>query len=109
MAALIHPSSDRRGERRHSSEHTGWKAEAVLRPGLLVRILNINSRGVLVQSPGRLRPGRTVELQLAELDGDRRPVVAGRVGRCRVAHLDPLLFHGVVVFDRPLDIQSRNE
>ena len=109
MAALIHPSRDRRRERRHSSEHTGWKSEAVLRPGLLVRILNISSRGVLVQSPGRLRPGRMVELQLAPLEGDRGPVVAGRVGRCRVVRLNPLLFHGVVVFDRPLDVAGRDE
>ena len=108
MAALT-VASERRGERRQPSEHTGWKPEAVLRPGLLVRILNMSSRGVLVQSPGRLRPGRTVELQLAELDGDRRPVVAGRVGRCRVVHLDPLLFHAVVVFDRPLVCPPQGE
>ena len=70
MAAVAAALAERRQVRRVSAEEAGWQEEAVLRPGLLVRIVNISAIGVLLESPARLRPGRRAELQLTSSAGD---------------------------------------
>jgi len=84
---------------RHGPEHGPWKAEAVLRPGVLVTVIDVAPHGVRVASPARLRPGRRAEIQFTAHDTDERCLVAGQVGRCRVTHLAPLCFEGVIEFE----------
>jgi hypothetical protein len=93
-------ASDRRRARRGSADLAGWSGDAVLRPGLLVRIVNIGPLGALVESPARLRPGRNAELQLVVAQTDQKQVVAGRVERCQVIALKPLSFQGAIAFER---------
>jgi hypothetical protein len=90
---------DRRRGQRGAPDHSGWCGQAVLRPGLPVRILNIGPFGALVECPARLRPGRRAELQLLPAGSARRQVVSGRVERCEVIALQPLSFHGAIAFE----------
>ncbi len=85
-------------------ESTGWNEEAVLRPGLLVRVVDIGPLGALLESPVRLRPGIRTELQLSANHADRRLIVSGRVGRCHIATLDPLRYRGSIEFDRVVEL-----
>jgi hypothetical protein len=93
-----------RGERRRADrtepDQAGWRTDAVLRPGLRVRVVNIGAYGVLVECRGRLRPGRPVELQLVSAATDRKQMVAGRMERCEVVQLQPLGFCGAIAFER---------
>jgi len=74
----------------------------VLRPGQAVVLVNISRRAALVESETRLRPGAHTELQLC--GGGARACVPGRVERCIVVRLDPLRYHGVVVFDDCVEV-----
>ena len=58
MAALavVH---ERRTEQRRTAGGVRCRADAVLRPGQPVVVVNINSRAALVESDVRLRPGAT--------------------------------------------------
>lgn len=91
---------ERRAGRRSSAEERGWRAAAVLRPGLEVSILDLGPGGARISSMARLKPGGRAELHLA---GDSRRVVSGRISRCRVVRLMPLRYEGAVVFDERLD------
>ena len=104
MAAVAAALAERRQLGRVSAEEAGWQAEAVLRPGLLVRIVNISAIGVLLESPARLRPGRRAELQLTSSAGDVRPLCAGRITRCAVTGISPMVFRGAVHFEHPLTV-----
>ncbi|MEZ5285499.1 MAG: hypothetical protein R2712_11990 [Vicinamibacterales bacterium] len=97
--------ADRRAGTRVHADTWCWRADAVLRPGVLVRVINIGPCGVLVESPARLRPGHRAELQLTAQDGDRRHLLVGRVARCQVLRLAPLCFRGAIAFDLDLDIR----
>jgi hypothetical protein len=94
---------ERRRADRSGPDRAGWRTDAVLRPGLLVRVVNIGPYGVLLECPSRLRPGRTAELQLVSAASDRKQVVAGRIERCHVVRLQPLGFCGAIAFDAALD------
>ena len=104
MAALTDPCSDRRTEQRVAAERLRWRANAVLRPGQPVVLLNINSRAALVESDARLRPGAHTELQL--LGGGDRTTIRGRLERCQVAALGPLRYRGVLIFDHRLELDD---
>jgi hypothetical protein len=93
---------DRRRAARAAPDAVGWRQDALLRPGLPVRVLDIGPFGALVECPSRLRPGRRAELQLITAATDQKQVVHGRVERCHVARLEPLNFHGAIVFDNAL-------
>jgi len=82
-------------------------AEAVLRPGQAVVLVNISRRGALVNSGARLRPGAKAELLLCGTDVRVR--VEGRLDRCQVVSLDPLRYRGVVVFDEDVGIGTGAE
>ena len=99
MAALSSGRAERRRGIRMRPEHGPWKAEAVLRPGVLVTVIDLAPHGVRVASPTRLRPGRPAEIQFTAHDSDQRSLIVGRVGRCRVTRLAPLCFEGVIEFD----------
>jgi hypothetical protein len=90
---------------------TRWRPQAVLRPGLPVTLLNISVNGALVESPAWLRPGARTELQLeaqvAQVLGiRRRHSVRGHLDRCQVVALNPVSYHGVIVFDERLDLDA---
>jgi hypothetical protein len=105
MAALTRESLERRRERRHDGSGRHWQADAVIRPGQPVRVLNISTRAALVESASRLRPGAHTELQL-RADGRGRVSVRARLDRCHVAALEPLRYRGVLVFDDRLDLED---
>ena len=101
--ALVAPAVvERRRERRLAAGGPRYDAGAVLRPGQAVVLINISSRGALVESGSRLRPGARTELHLC--GGGTRARVAGRVERCQVVRLDPVRYHGAIVFDEGVDI-----
>jgi hypothetical protein len=98
---------DRRRGQRGAPDHSGWSGEAVLRPGLRVRILNIGPFGALVECQARLRPGRRAELQLLPAGSEQKQVVSGRVERCEVITLQPLSFHGAIAFETAVRFAGR--
>lgn len=102
MATVAASPAERRHARRVAGGGPRFGASAVLRPGKPVTLLNISSRSALVQSLARLRPGAHTELQLA--GAGARTSVKGRIERCYVAHLDPVRYHGVVVFDERVEV-----
>jgi hypothetical protein len=95
-------ASERRRARRRPPQVAGWSGDAVLRPGLLVRIVNIGPFGALVESQGRLRPGHSAELQLVAAGTDHKRMVPGRIERCQVIALQPLSFRGAIAFEAAL-------
>jgi hypothetical protein len=95
--AVIAAPCERRRERRHSASAVLRDREGLLRPGLSVVVLNINSRAALVESHAQLRPGARTELRLAMRNG--RTSIRGRLDRCHVFALEPLRYRGVLVFD----------
>ena len=100
MARLLTVPNERRGSGRVPPEHTPWRREGLLRPGLDVQLLNVSRGGALVESPARLLPGTRTELQLS---GAQRHTIRGRVDRCRVSALDPVTYQGAIVFEGALD------
>ena len=107
MATVAAGLAERRDERRVAGGGARFSVNAVLRPGKSVTLLNLSGRGALVQSATRLRPGAHTELQLAGAEG--RASVKGRIERCYVAHLDPIRYHGVVVFDKRVEVGADHE
>jgi hypothetical protein len=73
-----------------------------IRPGHQLRVLDISSCGVLVETGRRLPPGMIVDLHL-ELR-DRRHTIRAQVVRCYVGVVFPeaLVFRGALDFERPL-------
>jgi hypothetical protein len=112
MAPLAIDLIERRCERRTSGGGPRWRARAVLRPGQPVTLLNISSRGALVESAARLRPGARTEVLLAGaharpsngLPAGALATVGGRLDRCCVVSLDPIRYRGVLMFDERVDI-----
>lgn len=106
MASLAREGAGQRHERRRECRIAGgasrYGAGAVLRPGLAVVLVNISSRAALVESGSRLRPGLHTELQIC--GGEARTRVRGRIDRCEVVRLDPLRYHGVIMFDESVDV-----
>jgi hypothetical protein len=102
MAPIAITSVDRRSEPRHAGGGARYGCRAVLRPGQPVTIVNITTRGALVESDSRLRPGAYTEMQLSA--SDRRASIKGRLDRCYVAALEPIRYRGVVLFEQALDL-----
>jgi hypothetical protein len=109
MAALVTAIAERRQATRVVADAAGWKVDAVLRPGVLVRILNISPHGVLLESTARLRPGRRAEMQLTAAEGEQRPHCIGRITRCLVVGVSPLVFQCAIAFDGPLPVGPIDE
>lgn len=107
MAAVAVEVIERRCERRLAGGGPRFGAGAVLRPGQSVVLINISSGGALVESEARLRPGARTELQLC--GGGTRASVKGRLERCQVVRLDPVRYHGVIVFEERVDIGGPSE
>ena len=109
MAPVTPVAIERRRHRRRPAEESGWKADAILRPGLLVHVLDISRDGAMLESPARLRPGRRADLQLTTLEGDSLPIIPGRITRCVVVRVSPIVFRGAIVFDDPLPFRPHDE
>jgi hypothetical protein len=86
--------------RSHVDEH-GITAARV-RPGHVVRLIDVSAAGALVETSRRLLPGKTVELQVER--GSEQTVVRGRVLRCAVVKIQPtwIYYRGAIGFDRHL-------
>jgi hypothetical protein len=82
---------------------TPYHDDALMRPGMDVRLVNISRHGALVDAASRMHPGRGTELHLSNVASGSRLIVRGRIERCAVVALDPLLYRGAVAFDRRLD------
>lgn len=102
MAPVAVDVIERRREMRRPGGETRWGTRAVLRPGQQVNVINICSRGALVESSARLRPGAQTEMQL--VGSGVRSSVKGRLARCYVAALEPLRYRGVVIFDQCMEV-----
>ena len=102
MASLVIDLIERRRERRTAGAGPHWQAQAILRPGQPVTLLNISSRAALVESAARLRPGAHTEMRLAGADVPAS--IGGRLDRCYVAALEPIRYRGVLVFDERVDV-----
>ena len=102
MAPLAAPLIERRCECRLAGGGARWHARAVIRPGQPVTVINICCRAALVESAARLRPGAATEMQLA--GASVRASMKGRLGRCYVAGLAPILYRGVLIFDQCLEV-----
>lgn len=102
MATVALDVAERRGERRWPGGGSRFGARAVLRPGQAVVLVNISRRAALVESETRLRPGAQTELQLSGRGA--RAAIRGRIDRCEVVRLEPLRYHGVVLFDGSVDV-----
>ncbi|MGE0862705.1 MAG: hypothetical protein AB7P34_02285 [Vicinamibacterales bacterium] len=107
MAALAVGVADRRRDRRLPGGGPRFGAGAVLRPGQAVVVVNISGHGALVESAARLRPGARTELHLC--GGGTRASVTGCIERCQIVGLDPVRYHGVVVFDEYLRVGGGSE
>lgn len=80
---------------------TSWRADALLRPGQEVLVIDLSCGGALLESSSRMSPGARAELQLI---GDARRLVRGRIDRCHVSRLEPLCYRGAMVFEHPLEM-----
>ena len=98
MAGVLNGRAvERRSEARRSPRDSPWCETAVLRPGQEVQVINLSSRGALLECGRALRPGMRADLQLVG-SGARR-VLRARVLRCAVAGLDPIRYRGALAFE----------
>ena len=97
------PSSDRRRAQRVTPREAGWSGEAMIRPGIEVRVIDIARSGALVESPVRLYIDARMDLHL-RADDRTRLVASGRVTRCAVAGLSPMRFQAGIAFDADVDV-----
>jgi CheY-like chemotaxis protein len=89
--------------RRWSLAELPWLSSIRLAWGQRLRLLNISSSGVLVESGVRLSPGTATTFQIEATDGAL--VVPARVVRCRVSDVDSLgvKYETAAVFERSFD------
>jgi hypothetical protein len=97
---------ERRRTPRVAPGSAGWREDALLRPGLAVRVVDIGPLGALLESSRRFRPGVRTELHLRASHVDRRLIVSGRVARCHVVDLDPVRYRGAMEFDRMVELMK---
>jgi hypothetical protein len=103
--AISEPYEDRnrRGQMRLSAEDVRWLRGARLKYGPEVRVIDISTGGILVETTGELRPDANVVFELA--GPNTSILVPSRVLRCRVASLDEVVrYRGACVFKRPIAI-----
>ena len=94
--------ADRRSAPRLEAFEEHRIVSASVRPGHRVRVIDVSSRGALVETSHRLLPGTVVELQVET--GTDRASVRGQVLRCAVVRLRPtwVCYRGAIAFDRHL-------
>lgn len=102
MAPVACGLIERRHQHRLPEGGPRFGARAMLRPGQSVVLVNLCRGGALVESGGRMRPGAPTELHL--FGSGARVQVKGRVERCHVIRLDPVLYRGAIVFEEGVEI-----
>ncbi len=99
---------ERRRSERLAPEQTRWSESARVRPGFDALILNIGTRGALIELRTRLHVGARVEVCLVTADAATRLDLAGVVRRCVVTGLNPMSYRGAVEFDREIELRVLN-
>ena len=97
---------ERRQFRRVSLADAANVVAGRIRPGVVVRVLDLSRGGGLIESGARLLPGANVDLQLESADA--RATIRARVVRCCVGSVSPvrIVFRGALQFDAPLPTSS---
>ena len=97
---------ERRQYRRVSLADSADKVGGRIRPGVVVRVLDLSRGGGLIESGARLMPGASVDLQLESAEA--RTTIRARVVRCFVGSVSPvrIVFRGALQFDVPLPTSS---
>jgi len=98
---------ERRREERLPPEQSKWAEGAKLRPGFDVRVVDIGSRGALIEAPTRLHIGVRVEITLFASDTATRLELMGVVRRCHVANLSPITYRGALEFNQAIEVQAQ--
>lgn len=95
---------ERRQFRRVSLVDASDAVAGRIRPGVVVRVLDLSRGGGLIESGARLLPGANVDLQLESADA--RATIRARVVRCFVGSVSPvrIVFRGALQFDVPLAV-----
>lgn len=94
--------SERRRTPRHGAQDDHGIVSTKIRPGHPARIIDVSAGGALIETPHRLLPGRTLELQIE--GRDRHTIVRGRIVRCSVARVcaASVSYRAAIHFERPL-------
>jgi hypothetical protein len=73
-----------------------------VRPGSDAALIDVSAGGALVETPHRLMPGSSIDVQLVVRS--RRVLIRGRVLRCEISELGPCgpIYRGALNFDRTL-------
>jgi CheY-like chemotaxis protein len=102
-------TGDRERAPRLNRSDLPWLSSVRLPWGLTLRLLNLSSSGVLVESGVRLSPGSATSFRIVGRDLDC--VVPARVVRSRVAAVDSLgvRYESAAVFDAPFDALAVSE
>lgn len=100
------PGAERRREERLTPDQTRWAEAAKIRPGVDVRVLDIGSRGVLIEASSRLHIGVRVELTLFATDNNTRLELLGTVRRCHVSSLSPITYRGALEFSETIEVKA---
>jgi hypothetical protein len=85
-ASMLEMPADRRRSRRRTSADVPWLWTVKLAGGLQVRVVDISTTGVLLETTSRLSDGSTLDLQL--LGEDTNVTVPARMLRSQVASVD---------------------
>jgi hypothetical protein len=97
----MNDSERRRSPRRGVHDDHGIVSTKI-RPGHPARIIDVSAGGALIETPQRLLPGRTLELQIE--GRDRREIVRGSIVRCSVARVcaTSVCYRAAIHFERHL-------
>ena len=92
--------SERRRTPRQDAHDDHGIVSTTIRPGHPARIIDVSAGGALIETPHRLLPGRTVDLQVE--GRDRRAIVRGCVVRCSVVRVRAasVCYRGAIRFER---------
>jgi CheY-like chemotaxis protein len=103
LDSLLVSSGSQARARRWVMSELPWLSSVKLSWGQHLRLLNISSSGVLIESGVRLSPGTVTKFQIDGATGTL--VVPARVVRCRVSEVDSLgvKYETAAVFDRPVE------
>ena len=106
MVRTVTERPERRQFRRVSLADAADAVAGRIRPGVIVRVLDLSRGGGLIESGVRLLPGANVDLQLESAEA--RATIRARVVRCFVGSVSPvrIVFRGALQFDAPLPTSS---
>jgi hypothetical protein len=106
-AGTREPAHERRAAARSRADELLAPLACRITPGRDVRVLNVSSLGLLVESSGALSPGRTITLHLHT--DTRRVVLNGVIVRSCLTIVDRergAMFVSAIAFERRCDLTS---